>query len=243
MDPLDYLTQPVYQSASLFLLGIFSLCLRRYRVAAALMAVAVLWLALCATPAFSDWLQRGVEARYPLQNAAAYPTADVIVVLGGGVLPGPSDSPAESAAARGTRAGFGLALYRHARAPLMLVSGGEQEAVQMAHMLRQQGVPAPALLTEEVSMNTHQNAVYCAAILRRRNLQRILLVTSPLHMPRAVASFRQEGFTVIPAPTPDVTVTAESGQPPPQRGSALTRTSRCLREYFGLWLYRLRGWA
>lgn len=245
VEQLDRLSHPVFQAALIAALGTLCLCLRRNRSGAGLLAAAFLWLWLCCTPAFALWLQRGLESQYPPQPAASYARADAIVVLGGGVVPGSKINwRADEADVRTTRTGFGLQLYQDGRAPIILLSGGDGEAEQMAEALRQQGVPASALRTEQVSMTTHENALYSTTILKRENRHRVLLVTSAMHMPRAAASFRQQGLSVIPAPALNPTL---HPQEMPRRWwparTALTQSKHCLREYLGLWGYRLRGWA
>lgn len=235
---------PLPQALALAGAGLLCLGLRRYRIGAALVLLGATWLALCATPAFAGWLQRGLERANPPRGATSYPRADAIVVLGGGAVPsfgnGWDDDLAE---VQSTRTGFGLELYRAGRAPLMLLTGGEREASQMAQRLLQLGVPASALLTENRSMTTYQNALYSAPRLRQHHLQRLLLVTSAMHMPRAAATFRHQGFTVIPAPAADAAVQARKGSTWWPQHAALRQSGRCLREYIGLWVYTLRGWA
>ena len=60
-------------------------------------------------------------------------------------------------------------------------------------------VPNPAMVLEERSRNTSQNAAFTADILARREIGCILLVTSALHMPRSKALFKAQGLGVIPA--------------------------------------------
>jgi uncharacterized SAM-binding protein YcdF (DUF218 family) len=242
ISQLDRLTHPIIQAAILVVACLILLRWGRYRLAMGSLVLATAWLWLCATPAFATWLQQGIERPYAQQEAAAYPVADVIVVLGGGKLPrsgidwNMDDTPT-------TRLGFGLQLYHASRASGMLLSGGDQ-ALGMARKLREQGVPAAALQTEDASANTHQNALFSANILKREKLQRILLVTSGIHMPRALASFERQGLTVIPAPAFDPHDEPwQLGNPWLPRRAALTLSARCLREYIGLMGYRLRGWA
>lgn len=241
---LSGMAYPLPQALALAGVSLLCLGLRRYRIAAAFVLLGALWLALCATPAFAGWLQRGLERANPPRGAASYPRADAIVVLGGGEVPSFGNGwDDDLARVQSTRTGFALELYRAGRAPVMLLSGSEREASQMAQRLLQQGVPSTALLTENLSMTTYQNALYSAPILRQHQLQRILLVTSAMHIPRATATFRRQGFTVIPAPAADPTAPAQTGSAwLPQHG-ALRQSGRCLREYIGLWVYRLRGWA
>ena len=209
-------------------------------------ATGLLWMWLSSTSAFAFYMQKSLEQQYPPKEAMAYPDADAIVVLGGGALPNLNgdwnEYPADTDT---TRIGFGLKLFRSSKANVILLSGGELEAEQMAGKLLQQGVPENVVQTETSSMSTHENAIYSAAILKREKRQRILLVTSAMHMPRAIASFRRQGLIVIPAPALESTPDAKS-KPGiswwPNR-PALLLSYHCLREYFGLWAYRLIGWA
>ncbi|MHB8474356.1 MAG: YdcF family protein [Gammaproteobacteria bacterium] len=238
------LSHPADQALLLIGIGLFGLCLRRYRTGAAFCALGVVWITLCATPAFAGLLKRGLENRYPQHEAASYPTADAIVVLGGGDPLPVSDDPDDVApSVQATRAGFGLELFRQAKAPIVLLSGGDGEAIDMAHALERLGVPAASVEVESSSATTHQNALYSAAILKREGRYRILLVTSSWSMRRAAACFKREGLEVIPAPALDrrpIPHAATSWRP--QRAS-LRQSARFLHEYLGLLVYELRGWA
>ena len=246
VEQLDRLSQPVFQASIIAIFGLLCLCMRRYRLSIGLFASALFWLWLCCTPAFAIWLQRSLESQYPPEPVASYPKADAIVILGGGELPRPNhDWCNEKADARTTRLGNGLQLYRNSRSPIILLTGGDREATQMANWLRQQGISISALRIEDASTSTHQNALYSATLLKRERLQSILLVTSVMHMPRAASSFRQQGLNVIPAPALDSAVHDFANRVSPwwPQRAALYLSTRCLREYFGLWGYKLRGWA
>jgi uncharacterized SAM-binding protein YcdF (DUF218 family) len=85
-----------------------------------------------------------------------------------------------------------------------------------------------------------------------RNLHKVLLVTSAMHMPRAFRTFRHQGIDSIPSPT-DFTVTdldiAQSDATfedfalslMPDVGM-LANTTGALKEYIGLAYYWARGW-
>jgi uncharacterized SAM-binding protein YcdF (DUF218 family) len=49
--------------------------------------------------------------------------------------------------------------------------------------------------------HTADNARHAAALLRADGVQRVLLVTSAFHLPRARLAFEQQGLQVQPAPT------------------------------------------
>ena len=57
-------------------------------------------------------------------------------------------------------------------------------------------MPASRLTLEDRSRNTIENAVYSKALAQPKPGERWLLVTSALHMPRAMGAFRQAGFAV-----------------------------------------------
>ncbi|HET7612138.1 MAG TPA: YdcF family protein [Rhodanobacteraceae bacterium] len=245
LDWLHPLSWPSVQAGIVGAIGLLSLALRRYRTGAFLVLLGAAWLWLCATPAFATWLHHGLQDGYPPRAAHVYPKAQAIVVLGGSDLLRSSGHPrAHRRSAPPSRPGFGLALYHAQRAPIVLLSGGGGAALKMATTLRRDGVPPDALQTETRSGNTHQNALYSAAILRREHKHRILLVTSAMDMPRAAASFERQGLTVIPAPVPyDPEWLGETRHDWWPQHRALYLTSRCLHEIVGLWVYELLGWA
>jgi uncharacterized SAM-binding protein YcdF (DUF218 family) len=243
MDLLEKLIYPIYQAAILGVVGFYFLCQQRYRLGFALLAFGVGWLWLCATPAMAMRLREPLERGHPAQEAATYSKADAIVILGGGALTQSAlDPDADDPYGAATRIGFGLQLFRDARADIVLLSGGDQ-AQPMARGLHRQGVPADALQIESTSTNTHENAAFSAAMLKREKRSRILLVTSGFHMPRAAAAFTKQGLQVIPAPAYDPVYPSWQAHPWWPKRAALRLSGRCLREYVGMWWYRVHGWA
>jgi uncharacterized SAM-binding protein YcdF (DUF218 family) len=122
-----------------------------------------------------------------------------VVVLGAPLVPG---RPVNPALAR--RARHGAALVRaHGDALLIGVGGGRcPEADAIAAIARDLGVPDRALLAESRSVNTLQNAVLAARLLRRHGVTRVRLVTDWPHVPRAWLCFRLAGVACRPAPVP-----------------------------------------
>lgn len=245
----------------LFPLGLMLACLavaallvalRRRRAAAVLAAAGLLWCLVWSLPVASDALRASLENRYPMQQAAALPRVDAVVLLGGGIHGEPLDWPYPDLGPAADRIWHAARLFKAGRADWVLVSGGSMqwngprrtEADAMARFLIDLGVPREALLLESASQNTHDNAVNCAAILRQRGFRRVLLVTSALHMPRAMETFRAAGIAAIPAAT-DFEV-----MPAPMQllrwlpdSDALDGSTRAFKEYVGLLIYRWRGWA
>jgi uncharacterized SAM-binding protein YcdF (DUF218 family) len=187
----------------------------------------------------------------------------MIVLLGGGEEPADWPQPLAGLNTAGDRMVYAASLHHQGAAPQILVSGGivgvDGPAVQpgaeaMAELLAVMGVPAEAIILEPRSRNTYENAVETRKLLDPQEINRIILVTSALHMPRSHAIFAKQGFEVIPAPT-DYNVTQAEWDyywtPDPAiqvfnlfpSAEALDFTVRALKEYIGIIVYRLRGWA
>ena len=96
-----------------------------------------------------------------------------------------------------------------------------------------EGIPDEAMLLEGESRNTRQNARFSAEILHKRDITKILLVTSALHMPRAVGLFESEGLTVIPAPTDFGTRRHFSAVDFLPQAIPLSDSSRAMKELIG----------
>jgi len=121
----------------------------------------------------------------------------------------------------------------------------------MSSLLQLMNVPADAMWLEDRSRNTYENALFSRQILDPRGIDRIILVTSAMHMPRAVGLFEHLGFEVIPAPV-DFNATFSPADERLSLGAVLLDlipsvdnlelTSRVMKEYFGLIVYRMRGW-
>lgn len=70
----------------------------------------------------------------------------------------------------------------------------------MAAELERLGVPRGVIARERCSLSTRENARYSARLLRRRGIERAVVVTCDWHMERALAAFRAEGLIVSGAP-------------------------------------------
>jgi uncharacterized SAM-binding protein YcdF (DUF218 family) len=183
-----------------------------------------------------------------------------MVVLGGGTEPATSPRTTVELNGAGDRVIYAAQLYNEGKAGQILLSGGGIEwqdsgsttpADDMATILLQLGIPQEALIIENESRNTYENALYAKELLEEQEMETgpILLVTSAMHMPRAVALFEKQGFEVIPLPV-DFNVTAVSTTngfiskvldilP---NASKLSLTTNAMKEYLGYAIYKLRGW-
>jgi uncharacterized SAM-binding protein YcdF (DUF218 family) len=132
---------------------------------------------------------------------------DVGVVLGAAVR---SNGAASRALLR--RVAHGVALYRSGTVARLLMSGGivrypRAEAAYMREAALAAGVPDGALLVEDRSVDTLENARFCRDIIAAAGWRRVLLVTDAFHLPRALYAFRRLCMPVdgeaVPRPSVD----------------------------------------
>lgn len=126
-----------------------------------------------------------------------------VVVLAGGIAPG-DDTPLISSIAPQTlpRLIEGIRLKRKLNIPKLVVSGRGYEKIAESTAMQKLaidiGVPSVDIIVENESRNTFQHTKYLKKIIGK---ERFILVTSALHMPRAIAMFTNAGFDPIAAPT------------------------------------------
>ena len=244
------LLQPLAVVLLLMLASIALDALRRPRAARALLALTALLLWASAAPVMSWRIRRPLEARFPARQIDELPAADVLLLLGGGIEPAMPPRLRAEVNPAGDRALYAAALFRAGKATRVLVAGGAfpwQNEPPDAHgtqqLLEDLGVPAHAITLETNSRSTRENCLE-ARLLLGDAPTRVLLVTSALHMPRALAACRAVGLDVTAATT-DVEVVHEPGSgilywlPDSESFDA---TSRAIREIAATAAYRSRGW-
>jgi uncharacterized SAM-binding protein YcdF (DUF218 family) len=195
----------------------------------------------------------------PLESV---PQAEAIVVLGGALKPQMPPRPWFDLSEASDRILHSARLYKAGKAPLIIFSGGHidwsgkgpqvSESEDMATLAEALNVPAEAILQDPTSLNTYENAVNVKKILQEKGINRVLLVTSAMHMPRSLKIFQKQGIEVIPAPTDFLVSERElwdlSNSPQSAVLSILPdaervqQTTRVLKEYIGMLIYRLKGW-
>jgi vancomycin permeability regulator SanA len=129
--------------------------------------------------------------------------ADLAVVLGNEVLA--DGQPSRRLAARLDQA---ASVYREGLVPLILVSGGRgesgfDEASVMRDYLVQAGIPEAAILLDSDGVNTLATARNTMVVMRRLQLQRVLIVTQYFHIPRCLLAFDRVGAQHPLATYPD----------------------------------------
>ena len=249
---LPVFVYPLGLAIWLLLLGGLFAALRRRRVSLICGGAALILLWVCSTPMFARWAMASLERQYPAVPIEEIPKSDVAIVLGGviGQPVPPRVSPDLSQAS--DRILHAARLYRAGKVERILVTAGnipwlpavKTEAELIEELLIEWGVPKEAIQIAGASRNTYENAVEIKSIWERSSFSSALLVTSGAHMPRALSVFQRAGLPVVPATT-DVEVIDEPASNIlvwfPQ-ADALAMTTNAVREWIGIWAYRVRGY-
>lgn len=157
--------------------------------------------------------------------------ADAILVLGGDWS--------------GERVEEGIALYKQGYAKYMVMSGGKvyrtlTNAQLMGEHAREKGVPGRAIILEDESLSTKEDARCSIPILEKYKIKSIILVTSPYHTRRAGRVFKKilgpRGIKVMVCPARD------SSYNPERWWTRHEDTGAVVWEYVALVLYFIKGY-
>jgi uncharacterized SAM-binding protein YcdF (DUF218 family) len=246
---------PSTVSIALLLAGLLLLWLtRRARLGRVLASCGLGLLLLSSYIPVSDVFLAPLERSHPplfprraLDQAIAQAGKPIkwIVVLGGGHVLDPAvpanDQIGDSALARLVEA---IRLHRELPGSKILLSGGAGGRIKHADVLgevaRILGLPPESYVLDRTAWDTEQEARNLA---RQIGTDPFLLVSSALHMPRAMGLFRKAGVHPIAAPTHHFTI----DEPGVALGElfptpwAVGQMDVAVHEYLGMLWSRLRG--
>jgi len=195
-----------------------------------------------------DWLALPLENRFPAPRALPE-RIDGILLLGGAVDTSITLSHGQVALSDAAeRITTTLALARRYPEARVVLSGGNgemiptvlTEAEATSALLISDGLEPSRITLEARSRNTIENAIFSKQVAEPRSGEVWLLVTSALHMPRAMGCFRHVGWEVDPYP---VDYRTGMGWTPDAFDFAgrLELVEQAAREWVGLAAYRLLG--
>jgi len=231
-------------------LGAALLVMKRERAGTRLVLLGVGFLTLIAFGPFAHLLAAPLETRFPAPPLDM-PAPDGIIVLGGTVdehLSAALGRTVMSEAAE--RLTAPLELRRRFPDARIVFTGGSaalrtptySEADAVARLWRDIGLDKGDVIYEDRSRNTFENVIFTRDLLHPKAGERWLLVTSAIHMPRAMGIFRQAGFPVTPYPVDFRTSGALTGWRPLQSPLRVFQLFQAAaHEWFGLLAYRLTG--
>lgn len=216
------------------------------------LVVLVLSYWLLSLPVVCDWLG-GTVPRWLSPPVTSSTKPQAIVVLSAGVsryayssITDATVVPLEQTA---LNAMAGARLYGQVGPLPVIASGGcfdctieQPESVTVRQILVTYGVPADRIIEESRSETTHEQAQFVSTILRAHGWHAVLLVTSPVHLLRARASFMALGIDALPAPASfhsGLTEFSSRWTPIPD---ALKSSEQSMYDYLGYFYYWGRGW-
>lgn len=218
---------------------------RRWKLGAVNMATGLALWALSVAPV-SNLLMQGLESDFSIPEN---PSADVIIMLGGGVIHNVPDFSGPSAPSSSTmgRIVTTARLYQRLQLPVIVTGGrssdGAEEAVATIakRFLVDLGVPEDRIIVEDRARDTAQNARLTAAICRQHGYTQPILITAAYHLKRARMAFDVADLPVTPFPayflgSRDTPFAWRRLLP---RSGALHTSATALHEYVGIWYYRL----
>ena len=246
---LEFFLAPVHFFIFIAAAGAILLFTPWKRWGRALSSVSALALLLMAFGPLGGLLAGPLEAHFP-PPPDDMPAPDGIIVLGGTIdeqLSADRGRPTLIDAAERLTAPIALK-RKYPNARLVFTGGSatsrgssftEADAVQ--RLWREIGLDQNDVSYERRSRNTYENAAFTRELLHPKPGERWLLITSALHMPRAIGVFRKAGFEVIPYPV-DYRTTGKVGLEFPRFPTkALGLVDFAAHEWAGLVAYRLAG--
>lgn len=247
---LAFLTIPSDVILGLGVVGLALMLTRFRRAAVRLMAASLLLLVVVGASPIGSVLIGALENRFPPWKDSGQPV-DGIIVLGGVINPRMTvqrgSLSINGEVERMTEAAMLARRYPAAR---IVFTGGNPSlfahdppeadyAVQLFELL---GVPAARIVLENRSRNTAENATFSKAMVKPKPGERWVLVTSAMHMPRAIGAFRQAEFAVEPCPVDWHTAPSVNLFRLPTRWlGGLSAVDAAAHEWVGLFVYWVSG--
>ncbi|HEU4932157.1 MAG TPA: YdcF family protein [Pyrinomonadaceae bacterium] len=139
---------------------------------------------------------------YTFGNTRSEAPADAAIVLGAAVW-----SSGVSPVFR-ERINHGIDLYRQRKVRKLIFTGGQgnpgepTESAAARDYALQSGVPLQDILIEQKSHTTYENILYAKQVADAQGIKKVLIVSDPLHMKRAVLMAEDAGLIAEPSPTP-----------------------------------------
>jgi uncharacterized SAM-binding protein YcdF (DUF218 family) len=210
---------------------------------------------LLSLPLTARTFERALRDRsQPIRTVEEARGVEAIVVLGGGsaTYRAGGNEINELSDATALRVLEGVRLYELLDNPAVIVSGGADllldvltpESVPMQQELLDLGVAPDRIHMESLSGSTLEQAEQLSKLLEAREIGDFILVTSPIHMPRSLATMRAHGLDPVPSPSNQHSeghIVERGGLLP--HPAALRASHAAIREGLAVLFYWLNGWT
>lgn len=226
--------------------AIVYLVLDRLKTCGAILSIIVISFLVIGNGTLPTLLLKPLESRYNMEFKPEYShKKNAIVVLGAGAVKMPGTGVVKPSIMAYSRIYEGLKLYQSCKKSghkcTIVISGGDTlsvgttEASLYKDELLKFNVHESDIAIEPESKNTYKNAELTSQYLKEQNFDRIFLVTSGVHMRRAVLYFSHFGIKTTPVISDYIT--AQLSYFP--SGYDFVITDLALHEYIGILRYHI----
>jgi uncharacterized SAM-binding protein YcdF (DUF218 family) len=223
---------------------VLGIVLWRTRAGNILRATAAILLVVIGVLPTSWLLVTPLEQRFPIPESLD--PVDGIVVLAGAENPELSEQYAQPQLNANADRLTTFLVLAHRFPAARLVHSGDTGLASQSDVARElllgAGIDAARIVFERRSHITCESPGATRELVAVDPAERWLLVTSAMHMPRAVACFRAAGWEIIPYPT-DFTVGRDGFSLSLDLVGNLGGFDAAVHEWLGLVYYRLRGFT
>ncbi len=198
-----------------------------------------------------ELLLRQLQIRFVNLPNPVWKNKNALVLLGAGAIKLPRDHQALPTIMAYSRINEAATLYfncmkSHHQCEIIISGGdtmrtGKSEAVIYQNVLNDLGVKSSNIILEPNSLNTYKNAEYTSSIIKKNHFDQVILITSGLHLRRALLYFSHFGIDGTPAAA-DYLMPQIGGMP---LGYNFAITDFAIHEYMGIvrfHLYNFFGW-
>lgn len=178
--------------------------------------------------------------------------AEALVVLGGGVqtVSARGQVLAQLQSTPSLRILEAARLYKLLAPRIVIVTGGiadkrtelRPEAEQMANALTAAGIPADRIVIDAEATTTHDHPRTVGPLLAAHHVRQFVVITSPMHMRRALGVFRAQGYDPVGAVSALQSEQLASRPLLLPNDDSMMLSNQALYEYAALVMYWWRGW-
>ena len=239
---VSFFLMPYTISLILISLALFFLYINRYKRAKIFLSFGLLWSILIAYAPFSNSIIKPLEDNYP-SYLDVDPNIKYVLVLGNAHITNTQRSSiSQLSDIANKRLSEGVRIYKRLNNAKLIVSGYEGDDKLTAHAIILKnaaislGVDKNDIIMQEKAKDTYEEAVFAKKIVSN---EKLILVTSAFHMPRAMQIFKSFNINAIAAPTNYYSKTNNDYLTPP-RSKELDKTTLAMHEYIGLLWFNLK---
>ena len=217
---VGFVVNPLFIGMMMVAVGLAFVLFRKRKSAVWTLGVSLAWFWFWSMPIVCGWLAMPLERDFPVQLAEDMPTADAIILLGGG-MGGSTNYPYADMGPGADRAWHAARLWKAGKAPIIIPSNKGAELADVK-LLVDLGVPRASVVLETKAVNTEENVKFVREILAEKvkreggifnaetqsrgvrrdfseggvvggcvRARRVLLVTSACHMKRSLYLFKK----------------------------------------------------